>query len=230
MKVGSLAAILMIACMGLLSAQAQGKAKAPTDVVIYDIDAYDGPNVLAFGQIFSSKESCSANRKFKLIATTGSATEVVDKGKSSDEGGVAVAFDETKLAGITGIGIVVPNTSKCAQASAPFGGGKVVARAKPAKSQVEIVGIDGENKDGAVAGVVTSGKSECVGKRKVELLVDGRKRDAGTTSKAGAFALHITAHEAKDGADIKVSVKKTSKCSGATGKPQPLELPKQRSF
>ena len=58
-----------------------------------------------------------------------------------------------------------------------------------------IVGASGSDNDGAIAGLVTSKSSKCVRNRTVKLLGDGELLDTGTTSRGGAWALHVTAAE-----------------------------------
>jgi hypothetical protein len=218
MKTAKLIGVLTIACLGVLPAAAQAKGPAETNVAIYGGTEYSATRGVVFGQVFAGKPSCVAKRKFNLVVTDGSESTVVDSGKASAEGGIAGSVKFSELSLTSDLSLATPKTSDCKKASTPLDmSGKLAARPKPAKSDVLVVDVNGLESDGAVAGVVTSGKRKCVAGRKVKLTVDGIKRDAGTTSEDGAFGLHITSNEAKGSSKIKVSVKGNSNCSGGSG-------------
>lgn len=223
MKTAKLVGVLAIACLGVFPAAAQAKASAETNIAIYGGSEYSATRGVVFGKVFAGKPACVAKRKFNLVVKDGGSSKVVDSGKASAEGGIAgsVKFSETSMT--SELSLATPKTADCKKASAPLSmTAKASARQKPAKSEVLVVDVDGQGSDGAVAGVVTAGKSECVGGRKVKLIVDGVKLDTGTTSKDGAFGLHITAGEAEGGGPPKVSVKGNSKCAGASGVLMPI--------
>ena len=218
MKAAKLIGVLAIACLGLPAA-AQAKAPAQTSIAVYGGAEYSATRGVVFGQVFAGKSSCVAKRKFKLVVRDGGNSNVVDSGKASAEGGIAGSVKFSELNVTAEASLVTPKTSDCKQASATFEPGvtKMSARPKPSKSRVIVADVDGQDSDGAVAGAVTSGDGKCVAGRKVKLIVDGIKRDAGTTSKDGAFGLHVTRHEAQGATVIKVSVKGNSKCAGGSG-------------
>ncbi len=219
MKAAKLIGVLAIACLGAVPATAQAKAPAKTNIAVYGGAEYSATRGVVFGQVFAGKSSCVAKRKFKLVVTDGGKSKVVDSGKASTEGGIGGSVKVSEFTETSEFSLVTPKTSSCKQASASFDSGatKLSARPKPSKSRVIVAGVDGQDSDGAVAGAVTSGNGKCVAGRKVKLIVDGIKRDAGTTSKDGAFALHVTRHEAQGATEIKVSVKGNSKCAGGSG-------------
>jgi len=203
-----------------LASSAEARGAAPTEVSTYRGQEFSATRGIVWGQVFSDKASCVSGRKYKLVAfadigtTRRAKPTVVDTGRASKEGSIAGVVKLSEVGPGTTLALITPKTSKCGGAGDPLD--PVVARAKPAKSDVQIVGVDGSGKDGAFAGVVTADSGKCLANRKVKMISGGKTLDTGTTSKRGAWALHLTAHESDSIITLKVSVKATSKCAGGS--------------
>jgi len=215
-------AIASACAAAALIAPAADAAPAQARIAIYDgVEA--GPNTgIIFGQIFSRRSDCRSARPVKLVVASGGGREVVDRGLSSDEGGISglVTFDEFDSA--DAVYFLAPKVKRhgktiCARTKEPITLAKAPSTAaKPVPTAVTIVDIDGEGSNGTVAGLVITGPGgrPCLAGRKVTLLVDGDRVDRGTTTGRGAFGLHITAAEAEGSTSIKVKLKRSKLPNG----------------
>jgi len=199
-------------------------APAPAEILIYGMVPVSGepdsPGLL-YGELFSDKASCEAKRRFKLLVESGSQSKTADAGKTSKDGGIAGLMTAKEIGTADDALFVVAKTDKCAKVKLALdSAGRSVpparqepARAKPAKSTLDIVTVSGSASDGAFAGTVSADSRKCIAGRKVRLFGGDTKLDSGTTTKDGAWALHVTKGEYEASTRFKVTVKGTSKCS-----------------
>jgi hypothetical protein len=230
MKKAAVWIVVTVATLSLIGA-AEARAPAPGTIVLYGlVPVGDGPvsKGIAFGKVFSGRVACERRRKFELVVKSGDGSATADAGKSSGEGAIAALVTEKELAGAEDAILVVAKTKRCARvrlsltatASSPRHG---MARARPAESAVEILTVNGRDEDGAFTGIVAAGRRECVGRRKVELHGDDVRLDRGTTTRDGAWALHLTEDEFNAAARFRVAVKRTAECSGGRDRFVPTE-------
>jgi len=229
-------AIIGVAVVSALTFGGSAQAATQTSVSSYDDVEFGGTGFhVAFGQVFSSKASCSASRKVKLVATKqGGKPKLLDSGVTTAEGAISGGYLKSRVAGAK-LEFVVPATRKCAGASV-----RVMAAPNPerpttratANSVIATLAVNGKKKDGAFAGLILlqSGISKlkggmppakCFGGRKISLYGDGDLFDHGKTSHNGTWALHLTRKESKSTAEFTVKLRKSkapdgTKCGAAS--------------
>jgi hypothetical protein len=209
--------------MLVLAGSAQAEAPASGTVRIYDQNEISATKGIFWGQILSGRASCVDQRKFKFVAKSATGKTTLDNGRTSKEGGLSALVRVSDLLGATGASFVVAKTDDCAKAVGS------IAFARPAASRaaatgVAIVGVDGQDENGAFGGFVESSKGSCKANRKVKLLRDGTPIDRGTTTTEGSWSLHVTQTEFDPSNSFKVVVKKTSKCKGAKTTFSPIKM------
>ena len=195
----------------LIPASAQA---AQTRIEIYGVGAYTPTKALAFGQVFSSKRKCVDGRRFKLVVGyPNRRNKVTDTGRASEEGAIAGRATFAQLEDADDlffkVGPAKVGDTRCRRARESVSS-SMRAQATAARtfdSDITILGVDGEDNDGAYVGFVTSEKPKCIRNRKLVLSSEGDVLDRGRTSQGGVWALHITA--AQSDLEIKVAMRKS---------------------
>jgi len=217
-KTGALLATTI--AMLAMTSSADARAKAPGEIVDYGFALASPTQAVVFGQLFSDEKSCVAKRKYEMVAKTDGTKKVVDSGKTSKEGAISGFVTSQEFPEDTSVSFSVAKTKSCAKVN------QVVEESDPVRAAatgratagvVNVLDVNGEGKDGAVAGLITSNKSKCVKGRKLQLKVNGKVTDKGKTTKDGAFALHITAKEFDPDNTVAVVMSKSNGCAAGSG-------------
>ncbi len=233
-------AAIGIAAIATLAFATTAEAKTSTTVRPYnDVEFSDTGFHVAFGQVFSNKQSCAANRKVKLVAVKGGKSKVVGSGVSTDEGAISGGYLKSRV-GNAQIRLVAPKTKKCGADSAVVEADPnppVTRRAN--ETLPAVLDVDGKGNDGAFAGLIllqqplkgqrgSAPPRQCFVGRKISLYGDGEQLDHGVTSNRGTFALHVTNSEFNTVSQFKIKVRKSkapdgTECgAGETTFPEPF--------
>jgi hypothetical protein len=236
MRAGSRFTVLGITTVATLALAGNAQAATSTDISSYDDVEFGGTGFhVGFGQVFSSEDSCSANRKVKLVAEKGGKTKLLDRGVSSSEGAISGGYLKSRV-GNAKIEFVAPKTRKCESASVRVKPDAIMVekiRPKATDTSIAPIAINGRKADGAVAGLIllSTGTSKlrggnpdipnCFSNRKMSLYGDGDLLDHGKTSRNGTWALHVTKKEFQSVTDLEVKVRKSkapdgSKCGASS--------------
>ncbi len=117
MRAGSKFTVLGITAVATLALAGNAQAATSTDISSYDdVEFGDTGFHVGFGQVFSSKDSCSANRKVKLVTEKSGKTKLLDVGVTSAEGAISGGYLKSRV-GNAQIGFVAPKTKECDSAS-----------------------------------------------------------------------------------------------------------------
>ncbi len=219
--------IFGVAAIAALAFAGNAQAATSTSVSVYDDVQFGGTGFfVAFGQVFSRKDSCSANRKVKLVAKKNGKEKVLDVGRSSADGAISGGYLSDRAAGAA-LRFVAPKTTRCDSASA--GVVEEMRSLAPQKRKatgtaVAVLGANGDKQNGAFAGLILlsqgSGKlrgmpvPKCFADRRVSLYGDGKVLDHGKTSRNGTWAQHLTLSESRSISEYKVKVGKATAPDG----------------
>lgn len=192
---------------------------------------------VAFGQVFSSKSSCSANRRVKLVSEKGGKRKLLDSGVSSADGAISGGYLESRVGGGT-LKFIASKTRKCKGATAKVE--VVLERAANRRAAAgtipAILGVNGNKQDGAFVGLILiespnrallRGQApKCFANRKMSLYKDGELIDRGKSTHNGTWALHVTRREFNSMSEFVVKVRKSKKppcgAGSSTFSPSPL--------
>lgn len=229
MRAGRKFTVLGVTTVAALAFAGTAQAATSTDISSYDDVEFGGTGFhVAFGQVFSSKDSCSANRKVKLVAKKAGKTKLLDSGVSSSEGAISGGYLKNRV-GNSQVKFVAPKTKKCDSASVRVVADPPIEMLKPKATDTAIapIAVDGKGKDGAFAGLIllSSGTTKlrggnpsipnCFSKRKMSLFGDGDLLDHGKTSHNGTWALHVTRKEFQSVTEFTVKVRKSKAPDGS---------------
>jgi hypothetical protein len=221
-------AVIGVAVVATLAFAGSAQA-ASTSISSYgQIEFGDTGYHVAFGQVFSPKSSCSANRKVKLVSREGSKQKLLDSDVSSADGAISGAYTEAQLGDGTPR-LIAPETKKCEAASATVQSLPARAAGRRAATLVSFLGVNGKKQNGAFAGLILLEKGAskaCFGNRKISLYGDGELLDQGRTSRHGSWALHVTKGEFNSVTEFTAKVRKSKKpaCGSGSTTYEPLPL------
>ena len=206
--------IPVLATVAALSFATAAEAKTPANVRTYGDVEFESSGVrVTFGQVFSGKAECYSKRRFGFAVATGPGKKrVLDAGRTSVDGAISGGYESGFVKGRT-LFFILPKTKHCAaetvKAKPP------VEMAKPVKTNIVALGLNGSGQDGAIAGLIGLNKqADCFKNRRAKLLLDGKLVDRGTTTFGGAWALHLTSGEIDSADKLAVKVAKSKRPNG----------------